>query len=271
VSESGTPATPSSNLPTLRQIDQALIWIAMVGLISLSWWYLIDMARDMSCMAGMADMSDASGMRGEASVQSWSLADFWMMLIMWIVMMIGMMIPSAVRTIMIYARIARQAGMNVVLATYSFIFGYIPTWSLFSLGATLLQWGLSEAALLSPMMVSTSDTLGASLLISAGVYQLTPMKEACLKHCQSPITFISQHFKKGNAGAFAMGFHHGAYCLGCCWFLMGLLFVAGVMNLLWILAITVFVMLEKLVPMGRYAGKITGGCMMIAGLLFLIL
>ncbi len=142
---------------------------------------------------------------------------------------------------------------------------YVAMWTLFSVGATLAQWALDRAALLSPMTMTTSPKLGAAFLVAAGVYQLTPYKDVCLKHCRAPAHFIAEHWRPGALGAFRMGLAHGAYCLGCCWLLMGLLFFGGVMNLLWIAAITLFVLLEKVLPLGRAGGRLAGGAMILAG------
>lgn len=251
--------TFGSKLPSLRQCDTAILYLSIAGIVALAWWYLIDMATSMSAMNSMDNRQDTG-------IQSWSLHTFWMMFLMWTIMMVGMMLPSAIRAIMIYAKVAQQTNYPTLLLTLCFIAGYIIVWTLFSVVATVMQWWLNQQALLSPMLVSSSDLLGASLLIAAGVYQLTPLKDTCLKHCQSPIGFISQHFKKGYAGASRMGLHHGFYCLGCCWILMSLLFVAGVMNLLWILTITLYVMLEKLLPASRYITNVAGLLLIITGL-----
>jgi len=192
---------------------------------------------------------------------------FWM----WAVMMVGMMVPTAAPMTLVYAAVARKAARQgtKVAPTAAFVAGYVAMWTLFSLGATLAQWGLDSAALLSPMMVSNSPKLGAALLFAAGVYQLTPWKDSCLEHCRAPAHFISANWRPGVAGAFRMGVVHGAYCLGCCWILMGLLFLGGVMNLLWIAAITLFVLLEKILPAGALAGRIAGLAMIAAALGFL--
>lgn len=256
----------------LRQFDLIAIWTAAIFLVAVCWWYLIDMAQMMESMANMA-MPD---MINTASNTVWRLSDFWSMFVMWAIMMIAMMVPTAMRTLMIYARIAGSRSTKVISPTYLFMFGYIVVWSIFSTAATLLQWQLDQADLLSPMLTSTSYSLGAFLLISAGIYQLLPIKNACLQHCQSPVGFISTHFKSGYWGAFAMGFHHGIFCLGCCWMLMLLLFLAGVMNLLWILVISLFVVLEKLLPFifphgTRFSTTFTGAALISAGGVFLLL
>ncbi len=139
-----------------------------------------------------------------------------------------------------------------------FTLGYVAVWLGFSLVATISQWGLSEIALLSQTMVSTSGYLAAALFALAGLYQLTPLKQACLVRCRSPIQFLSTYWKQGDVGAVRMGLHHGSYCVGCCWLLMGLLFFGGVMNLLWVAAIAVFVLLEKVVPHGLWLSRVSG-------------
>ncbi len=186
---------------------------------------------------------------------------------MWAIMMIGMMLPSAAPMILIYAAVARKAQSqgSPIAPTAFFTAGYLFMWTVFSLLATVLQWQLDRLALLSPMMVANSPKLGATLLIAAGIYQLLPMKNSCLKHCQSPFHFISTHWRSGNLGAFSMGISHGIFCIGCCWVLMLLLFVGGVMNILWIAAITGFVLLEKILPRGERAGKWGGILMVIVG------
>jgi len=173
---------------------------------------------------------------------------------------------------LIFAAVGRKAAQKgaAVAPTPVFVFGYLVIWFLFSALATLAQWGLERAALLSPMMVTTSPLLGAGLLIAAGVYQLTPAKSACLTHCRSPAHFISGHWRTGTAGAFRMGLDHGLYCLGCCWALMALLFVGGVMNLLWIAAIALFVLLEKVLPYPKWPRRIAGVGLIGTGLALLM-
>ena len=257
---------------SLSAIDQTAIWLAVAGLTAVSWAALVDMGNmDMQGMDAMSAMQQSMSMQTE-----WSATDFWSMFVMWAVMMVAMMVPTAARTLMVYARIARQYQQSAISSTYVFLVGYITVWTGFSVAATLLQWQLDRAALLTPMLVSNSYLLGAALLVAAGIFQLTPYKDVCLKHCQSPVDFISRNFKKGSAGALLMGLQHGAYCLGCCWLLMGLLFLAGVMNLWWILLITLFVLLEKLLPLliksrASIFTRGSGFLMILAGITFLLL
>ncbi len=226
------------------------------------------MARDMEGMGGMEGPGGMGGMSMDMmGLQPWTPWHFGMMFAMWAIMMVGMMLPSATPTTLVYTAVARKAERegSRVAPVSAFVLGYLFMWTLFSFGATLAQWGLEEAALLSPMMVSSSSALGAALLIGAGVYQLTPWKDGCLEHCRSPAHFIAEHWHPGTSGAFRMGLEHGAYCLGCCWVLMGLLFFGGVMNLLWIAAITLFVVLEKVMPFGAGGGRWAGIAMIVAG------
>lgn len=198
----------------------------------------------------------------------WTAGYFLMMFLMWAIMMIGMMLPSVVPTVLIYSAVARKSARQEtpVAPTGAFVSGYVAIWIGFSSVATLLQMGLDQAGLLSPMMVSKSTVLGACLLIIAGIYQWLPLKDKCLHQCRSPVDFISTHWQTGTLGAFKMGISHGGYCLGCCWALMALLFVGGVMNLLWIAGITLFVLLEKVLPLGDKGGRVSGILMIIIGL-----
>jgi predicted metal-binding membrane protein len=180
--------------------------------------------------------------------------------IMWIVMMVAMMIPSVAPVILLYAGVSRRRReQGVVAAPVSvFTLGYLMAWTGYAVVAAIAQSALHSAALLSPAMASASPLLTGGLLVLAGVYQCLPVKGACLSHCRSPLGFFSTEWREGVSGALLMGFRHGNYCVGCCWALMALLFVAGVMNLLWVVAIAGFVLIEKVVPHGRLIGRITG-------------
>jgi predicted metal-binding membrane protein len=174
-------------------------------------------------------------------------------------MMVAMMLPSATPTILLFAALRRQATHSRALADVAvFVAGYVTTWTAFSLLASLMQWGLLEARLVSPMMVAASPALGGGLLLAAGVFELTPFKEACLSKCRAPAAFIAAHWRKGTRGAFTMGLRHGLYCVGCCWLLMLLLFVLGVMNLIWIALLSGFVLVEKILPNPRWFRTLAG-------------
>jgi predicted metal-binding membrane protein len=183
-----------------------------------------------------------------------------------------MMLPTAVPMTLVYSAVARKAARehHLVAPTFVFVAGYLAIWGLFSVAATAVQNGLDRLALLSPAMVSASPVFGGLLLIGAGIYELTPLKHACLAHCRAPAHFISRHWRGGPAGAFRMGLGLGTYCLGCCWILMSLLFIGGVMNLLWIAAIGAFILLEKTLPFAETGGRVAGAAMIVVGLLSLI-
>jgi predicted metal-binding membrane protein len=269
-------------LPLILRRDRLPALVGMIGVTVLAWIYLFwlaagmgDMAGDTSGMSagGMSDMA-TGGMAGMAMpvLHAWTAGYFVLMFLMWAVMMVGMMLPSAAPMILLYDRVReRQEAKGASLAgTGVFALGYLAAWALFSLAAVIAQWALEQAALLSPMMVSASPWLGGGLLIAAGIYQWTPLKNACLVHCRAPITFLAHHWQPGRAGAFRMGLHHGLYCVGCCWVLMALLFVFGVMNLLWIAALAIFVLLEKILPRGDLVGRASGGLMIAIGLWFVL-
>jgi predicted metal-binding membrane protein len=196
------------------------------------------------------------------ATEPWSAVEFGYVFAMWAVMMVGMMTPSAAPMILIYARVGRQAWTQgkPFAATGWFVSGYLLVWINFAAAATVAQWALERAALLDPMMASTSRILGGIVLIAAGLYQWTPLKDTCLRQCQSPLVFIQRQggFRRDPVGSLLLGLHHGAYCVGCCWVLMALLFVGGIMNVLWIAAISIFVLLEKVVPVGNWIARIAG-------------
>lgn len=270
--------SPGENfVPLLSRRDKIAIWSGLIGVSVIAWAYIAWQARAMGSGIGSMDMDSmamgpmAIDLGTSLKIQPWTATMFLLMFLMWAVMMVGMMVPSAIPMTLLYAAIARKAARqgSVLAPTVVFVSGYVLMWTLFSVGAVVAQWALDRAALLSPMMVMTSPALGALLLIVAGIYQMTPTKTACLEHCRAPAHFISQHWRKGQWGALKMGMDHGAYCLGCCWALMGLLFFGGVMNLMWIAGIALFVLLEKVLPFGAAGGKFTG-CALIAIGLFLL-
>jgi len=224
-------------------------------------WLADDMAMGGMDMSGFRMIPAGQGLMMPAGAP-WQPIEFAYAFAMWTVMMIGMMTPSVAPMILIYARVGRQADMRgqPFAATAWFAAGYLVAWTAFSLAATFVQWALQRAALLTPMMESASNVLGGIVLIAAGVYQWTPVKEACLSYCQAPLTFIMRHggFRREAAGALTLGFRHGLYCIGCCWALMLLLFVGGIMNLLWIAALAMLVLFEKTVPFGKSVSRVAG-------------
>jgi predicted metal-binding membrane protein len=238
-----------------RGRDQFLVWGAVGGVTLAAWGYLAH-------MAAMPDMAGGLG--------PWTGADVLFAFVMWVVMMVGMMLPSAAPVILLVAAISRRrAAAGGPGLTAAFGLGYVLAWGGFSVVATAAQWGLHTAALLSPRLATTSPLLEGVLLVVAGVYQLTPLKAACLAHCRSPLGFLMTEWREGARGALRMGFGHGLYCLGCCACLMGLLFVAGVMNLLWVAVIAAFVLVEKVAPGGPRAGRLLSWALIGAGLVVL--
>jgi predicted metal-binding membrane protein len=188
---------------------------------------------------------------------------------MWAVMMIGMMMPSPAPMILIYARIGREAartGKSLPASAY-FAAGYLTAWIGFALAATVAQWALERSALLTATMEGASDIVSGAVLIAAGLYQWTPLKDMCLRQCQAPWLFIQRYggFRPDIGGALALGIRHGGYCIGCCWALMALLFVGGVMNVLWIAAITILVLAEKVIPAGRAISRTAGAALFAGG------
>lgn len=196
-----------------------------------------------------------------------------MLALMWIVMMLAMMLPSVVPAVLVHAAVSRRLAPAAAAArNAAFVAGYAAAWSGFALGAAGLQLALGHLALLSADMRAASPWLGAALLAAAGAWQLTPLKDACLSRCRMPLQFVAEHWRDGAAGALRMGAWHGLYCIGCCGALMALLFVGGVMNLLWVALIAGFVLLEKITFPGTRAGRwLSGAGLLAAAILTLIL
>jgi len=250
----------SGTAEAVRKRDRNFVVAGIAGIVAIAWAYMIYLDRAMGKSIGME--------MGMPRMQGWGTVDFVLMFFMWTVMMVAMMTPSATPMILTFSRINRRRNdkRNPIVATGAFLAGYLVAWTVFSAVATIAQWGLHRAALLSPMMVSNNPLLGGMLLIGAGVFQFTPLKHACLNHCRSPIGFFMTEWREGSRGAFFMGVHHGIYCVGCCWLLMALLFVAGVMNLLWVATIAAYVLVEKIVPAAHRVSRAIGLCIIVAGL-----
>lgn len=245
--------------------QQLLLPFCLVALTGLSWLFLIDLARRMEAPGGMLEMAM------EGMPMPWTLRDALLMFAMWSVMMVGMMLPSALPMMLLYQKTLgrRLPEGQRSLASGLFCGAYVVVWSLFSLAATLLQWLLDQFALLDFEMRSQSLWLAAGLLLGAGLYQFFPAKQACLQRCRSPLQFLLGYWRPGPAGAWRMGMAHGLYCLGCCWALMGLLFVGGLMNLLWVALLGAYVLLEKYLPGGQWLSKAGGVALILWGLLVL--
>lgn len=249
-------------LERLLRHDRFWALVALGAVSALCWGYLIAEALLMA--------------RGETllmpmTMDPWTPLEAGLMLLMWGLMMTAMMLPSAAPMILLHATLTRRrrARGEAAASTAGFAAGYLVIWTLFSLLAVLLQYALQRAALLSPMLTLTSQWLAGLVLIGAGLYQWSSLKEACLHHCRSPLDFMLTRWREGQWGAFMMGLTHGGYCVGCCWVLMLLLFVGGVMSLVWIAALALWVLIEKLAPAGHWLGHALGGVLVIWGALTL--
>ena len=250
---------------TLSRRDRVVVAISLATLVALAWTYLwrgagMGMsALDMTILTVFPhrEANPMPGMTPPPFV--WAVA-----LAMWWVMMIAMMTPSVAPLVLLYGRVRRHAvTQGGSSATYpsslSLAAGYLTAWFLMSAAAVAVQYLLQRAGLISAMMLwSQSKLLSAAVLLAAGLYQFSSFKHTCLKHCRGPVEFLTRHWRPGWLGAFRMGVEHGAYCVGCCWVLMALLFVGGVMNLAWIVALTLLVLAEKLAPHGVLIARITG-------------
>jgi predicted metal-binding membrane protein len=262
----------SQALEFVLRRDRAVIVAALVVITGLAWAYVLWLANDMAMggmdMTGFRMIPAGMGLMMPASAP-WQPIEFTFIFVMWVMMMIGMMTPSAAPMVLLYARVGRQAVMQgKPFANVNWFFsGYLLAWVAFALVTTLAQWAVQRASLLTPMMESASAMFGSALLIAAGLYQWTPLMHACLRQCQAPLQFIQRHggFRRDAKGSLGLGIRHGAYCIGCCWALMALLFVGGVMNLLWIAALTIFVLLEKVIPVGRVIARVAGGVLVAGG------
>ena len=266
--------------------DRRLVIVTLLLVTALAWVYTLlgvgmgmttfemtrapwqePMSHNMEMNMGMA-----SEMAMDIDTRNTGAGHYIAMLLMWWLMMIAMMLPSATPTILLAAAINRRSSTEnpPYGKTAFFVAGYLGAWLFFSVVAVLAQGVMVKNGVLTPMMHSSSTLLTACILIIAGIWQVSPIKQACLRHCRSPVHYLTQHRRPGNLGAFTMGVGHGSYCLGCCWFLMALLFVGGVMNLYWIIGLALFVLLEKLLAHGVWFGKISGVVLIASGLLMAV-
>ena len=254
----------------LLRRERLVVAACMLVICSLSWWYVFAGAG-----TGMSTLAMTTWQFPPpiypTSASAWPLFYWCLMIVMWWVMMIAMMLPSASPTVLLYARVHRhnrsQAGnQEAVVPALAFVAGYLLAWLVFSLVVTTLQWALEQLGLVHGMMMwSSNRSLSGLFLLAAGLYQFSPLKTVCLTHCQSPAAFLSRHWRSGRLGALRMGVVHGAYCVGCCWSLMLLLFAGGIMNLVWIAGLALLVLVEKLVPGGDRLARLSGGVMLLVG------
>ena len=245
--------------------ERAVIAAGLVAMVALAWIYLWHGAG--MGMPALAMTSLSLFPHLQADVMG-SMDDAWPVVIaMWWVMMIAMMTPSAAPLVLLYGLVLRRhaaVSQNAYLPSLLLLAGYLTVWLAFAVAATALQKALQPAGLISEMMLwSRSAALSADVLAAAGLYQLSNLKRACLTQCRSPVKFLTEHWRPGRFGSFMLGVRHGAFCVGCCWMLMALLFVGGVMNLLWIAMLTLVVLVEKLLPSGEKIGKLSGGLLIV--------
>jgi predicted metal-binding membrane protein len=248
--------------------DRIIVGVSLALLAGLAWAYTLSGSHEITAGADMEGM----GAMIMAPAQ-WTVVHAATITLMWIVMMVAMMVPSAAPMILLFAALNRQQRQQSrpYTAVGMFTAGYLATWGVFSAGATLLQWALHATNVLSATMASTNKVFAAGILITAGLYQLTPLKNSCLRLCRSPLQFLSSRLRPGARGALMMGIEHGAYCVGCCWLLMGLLFVGGMMNPVWIGGIAAYVFLEKLAAPGIVISRIFGLLLIASGPAVLVL
>ncbi|HQU15931.1 MAG: hypothetical protein B7Z66_07660 [Chromatiales bacterium 21-64-14] len=245
----------NGRVPWVPTAERATVLAVALTIAGFTWLYLIHLTGAMPAMGDLA--RHASHPAG--AMAHWDIQHALLVFIMWAAMMVAMMLPGAIPMLLLFLAVSRrQRGRpGHYLRVLLFASGYILVWSGFSLVATLLEWRLESTRLLAPMGAIPQAALGGLVLAAAGAYQWTPLKTRCLHACQTPLTFVLTRWRPGPRGAWRMGLTHGAYCVGCCWALMGLLFVGGVMNLLWAALLSIFVLAEKLVP-GRWTARISG-------------
>jgi predicted metal-binding membrane protein len=258
-----------SPLESVLKRDRMVVMISLVLVVVVAAAYtLVGVGMNMSALTMTRMAAEMPGMAMQPV--GWTAVYALVVFLMWCVMMIAMMLPSAAPMVLIHAAISRkhEKAESPLGATALFVTGYLTIWMAFSLVATAAQWGLESLGIVTGMMEVASPPIAGLVLLSAGLYQLTPLKGACLKRCQHPLTFIVQHWRPGKTGAFRMGVEHGSYCLGCCMFLMALLFVGGIMNLIWIAGIAVYVAIEKF-AFDRWLTIATGVTLTAAGLVMI--
>jgi predicted metal-binding membrane protein len=260
----------TGQLESVLRRDRTIVGGALIGMVLLSWTYVLAGAGTGMPALSMSGLPTATHLSSPIAVMQplpWTVGYSMVVFVMWWLMMLAMMLPSAAPMILLFAALTRkghEAGAPYIGAGL-FGSGYLAVWGGFSVLAVTLQWQLDSIALLSPMMLTTSMALGALLLIGAGVWQFTPVKHTCLRHCRSPAEFLTQHWRKGRTGAFQMGVQHGAYCLGCCWTMMLLLFYGGIMNIYWIAGLSILTLVERIAALSRWVTGLVGVTLIVWG------
>jgi predicted metal-binding membrane protein len=243
---------------SLPSKDRAIVLASLAGITLLGWIYLAETVGDMADMGAMMDIPDMP--------MPSPMEQFVLVATMWAVMMVGMMLPGAAPMILLFTTVQRKQSAHPVSMSGAFGVGYLLVWGGFAVAAAALQVLLAYAALLSSSLAFASPLLAGGAFLVAALYEFSPFKDRCLTHCRSPLAFITQHWRPYFRGALRMGAVHGAYCLGCCWVMMLLLFAVGVMNLLWVAVLSALVLLQKVLPGGRLVPRATGVVMAAVGL-----
>lgn len=253
-------AQPATTLERLVRRDRAIAATAIAAMAAIAWGYLIHLASAMSTSGMGADAAHHAMNMAAPQTQAWSALQPVLLFAMWAVMMVAMMLPSAAPMILLFAGVVRRRNERAspTAPTAIFVAGYLVVWMAFSAAAVLGQSGLHHASLLSANMSAATPFVGGLVLLTAAGYQWSPVKSVCLGRCRSPLGFLGSEWREGRRGALVMGIRHGLFCLGCCWALMALLFVAGVMNLLWVAVLAAIVLVEKLAPQGPLIGRAAG-------------
>ena len=283
----------AGGIERILKSDRLVVIAALAVIIAASWAYVLagagmgmsafetsslsmalGQSAPMPMAQGMGSVAMGGAMGAMATPVAWTADYAVLMFFMWWIMMIAMMLPSAAPMVLLHAAATRKSSRakatGAPWAAGTFTLGYLAAWAVFSVVAVALQWRFERAGVLSPMTLNSTNALFAgAILLFAGIYQLTPLKQACLKHCRGPVDFLTRHWRPGAGGAFVMGLHHGAFCLGCCWGLMAILFFGGIMNLYWIIGLALLVLAEKALPHGPWIGRTTGVALLVgSGIMF---
>lgn len=253
MSDSSSITNPLANA-RLGAREYMIVGGGLAGIALAGWAYMFYMAW------AMANMDQVEMWMPPTASASWAAWDYFMLFVMWATMMVAMMTPSTLPMVAMFTTLNRNRHkrQQPYAPTFIFVTGYLLAWAGFSVLATIAQWPLHTAGLLNPMMDSRSYLLSGLVLLVAGVYQWTPAKDACLRSCRSPLGFLMTEWRDGMMGAMIMGVRHGVYCVGCCWALMLVLFGVGVMNMLWVMLITAFVLIEKIIPNPKAMRMLSG-------------
>jgi predicted metal-binding membrane protein len=262
---SAVAVTMEKMIQAVAQRDRLVVGVALVGIAGVAWYYL---AHEAEKFAATGVCQCAAMMIGGPDLAPWSPQTLLPLFLMWAEMMVAMMLPAVTPLVLLFSKVARaraERGQPYV-STAFFVSGYFAVWTAFSVGAAVAQWVLHGTALLSPQMTASSSILSGALLVTAGAFQFSPLKSACLAHCRSPLTFLMTNWSDGRTGAFLMGWKHGWFCTACCWLLMLLLLVVGVMNLLWIALLALFALSERVAPKAWRLSQISGLVLLGAGM-----